>query len=307
MLGLRLALGAIALMAVLTASIGGLAVVDFDGNEETVNLVLTSGGDGLYWDALANGARAAAARRGVQLSVREGVVAEGCATLSIVGADESASCCGGAILSPHLFHVGMANYSAGRLCAHFAAKHVAVGGKIVVLTDSLDNSPSKARLQGFRDTLSYYEGDGTSRKQWRVEIIPIVDVASEHEVDDLATAGARHADAALVFDFTGGSAAVLVKSFPAGASDQRSRLVSFDSSEASLAAIETGELAAVVTHDPYQCGYQAVDRLVMYHRSDLLGRPAKGRGCIHVPAQLVERGTLAEYRSGLKTAAANAR
>jgi ABC-type sugar transport system substrate-binding protein len=83
--------------------------------------------------------------------------------------------------------------------------------------------------------------------------------------------------------------------------------VSFDSSEASLAAIETGELAAVVAHDPYQCGYQAVDRLVMYHRSDALGRPASGRGCINVPAQLVERGTLAEYRSGLKIDGSQAR
>lgn len=306
MLGLRLALGAIALMAVLTASIGGLAVVDFDGSEETVSLVLTSGGDGLYWDALANGARAAAARRGVQLSIREGVVDDGCATLSIVGADESASCCGGATLSPHLFHVGMANYSAGRLCAHYAAKHVPVGGKIVVLTDGSDHSPSTPRLQGFRDTLRYYNCDGPLRKQWRVEVVDIVDAAPEHEVDDLATAGVRHVDAALVFDFTGGSAEALVKSFTEGASEQRSRLVSFDPSEASLAAIETGELAAVVTHDPYQCGYQAVDRLVMYHRSDLLGRPAKGRGCIHVPAQFVERGTLAEYRSGLKTAVSNA-
>lgn len=307
MLGLRLALGAIALMAVLTASIGGLAVVDFDGNEETVNLVLTPGGDGPYWDAVVNGARAAAARRGVQLSVSEGVAADGCATLSIVGADETASCGGGAILSPHLFHVGMANYSAGRICAHYAAKHVAVGSKIVALIDSSDNSPSKPRLQGFRDTLRYYEGDGQSRRQWRVEVVPLVGAASDHEVDDLATAGVQRADAALVVDFTGGTAAALQKCFPGGAADQRSRLVSFDPSEASLAAIETGELAAVVTHDPYQCGYQAVDRLVMYHRSDLLGRPAKGRGCIHVPAQLVERGTLAEYRSGLKTAESDAR
>lgn len=277
MLGLRLALGAIALMAVLTASIGGLAVVDFAGNDETHNLALTLGGDGSYWDAVASGARAAA---------------DGCATLAIVGGDESASCCGGESQSPHLFHVGIANYSAGRLCAHYAAKHVAAGGKIVALIDNSDDSPSQPRLQGFSDTLRYYEGNGQSQRQWRVEVIPIV--------DDLSNAVAQHADAALVIDFTGGSAAALLECFPGVAADQRLRLVSFDSSEASLAAIETGELAAVVTHDPYQCGYQAVDRLVTYHRSDLIARPSRGKGSILVPAQVVERGTLAEYRSRLK-------
>jgi len=294
-----LALGAIALMAVLTASIGGLAVVDFDGNEESVALVLTLGGDDLYWGAVTNGARTAAARRGVKLSVSERAAADGFATLAIISGGESASCCGEATRSPHLFHVGIANYSAGRICAHYAAKHVAVGEKIVALIDDANDSPSQTRLQGFRDTLRYYGGNGQSQERWRIEVVSIV--------NDLSNAAVQHADAALVIDFTDGSAAALQESFPGKSADQRSRLVSFDSSEASLAAIETGELAAVVAHDPYQCGYQAVDRLVMYHRSDALGRPASGRGCINVPAQLLERGTLAEYRSGLKIDGSQAR
>ena len=292
MLGLRLALGAIALMAVLTASIGGLAVVDFAGNKETPQLVLTLGGDGSYWDAVARGARAAAARRGVQLSVSESVGVDGCATLAIVGGDESASCCGEETNLPHLFHVGIANYSAGRLCAHYAAKHVAAGGKIVALLEASDDSPSQPRLQGFSDTLCYYEGEGQSQEKWRVEVVPVV--------NGISNAIAQHADAALVIDFTDGSAAALQECFPEASADQRPRLVSFDSSEVSWAAIETGELAAVVTHDPYQCGYQAVDRLAMYHRSDLIARPARGKGSVLVPVHLVERGTLAEYRSRLK-------
>lgn len=303
MLGLRLALGAIALMAVLTASIGGLAVMDFNGSEETPTLELTLGGDGAYWDAVANGAKAAAAQRGVPLSVLEGIEPDGHATLAIVGSGEIASCGGEAIRSPHLFHVGMANYAAGRICAHYAAKHAAAGSKIVALTDAAPNSASEPRLQGFRDTLRYYEGEGESRRQWQVEVIPIAGDAVEQEVADLAAIAAQHADAALVIDFTGDSAKALQESFKSGSPRLQPRLVTFDRSEASLEAIETGDLAAVVTHDPYHCGYQAVDRLVMYHRSDLLGRPAAGRGCIHVPAQLVERGTLAEFRSGLKIAA----
>ena len=303
MLGLRLALGAIAMMAVLTASIGGLAVMDFDGSKEAPTLELTLGGDGAYWDAVANGARAAAAQRGVQLSVLEGIEPDGHAMLAIVGAGETASCGGEEMLSPHLFHVGMANYAAGRICAHYAAKHAAVGSKIVALIDTTPDSTSEPRLQGFRDTLRYYEGEGESRRQWQVEVIPIAGDAVEQEVTDLAAIAAQHADAALVVDFTGSVAAALTTSFKSDSSRPQPRLVTFDRSEASLAAIETGDLAAVITHNPYDCGYHAVDRLVMFHRSDLWGRPAAGRGCFHVPAQLVERGTLAEFRSSLKIAA----
>ncbi len=264
MLGLRVALGAIALMAVLTASIGGLAVMDFDGSEETLTLELTLGGDGAYWDAVANGARAAAVRRGVQLSVLEGIDPTGHATISIVGAEESASCGGGELLSPHMFHVGMANYAAGRTCAHYAVKHATVGSKIIMLVDGAANSASAARLQGFRDTLRYYEGDGQSQRSWQLEVIAV-----DHADQVIYDLAAQHADAALVVDFTGGSAEALQNAFHGNPRGRQPQMVTFDQSAASLAAIETGELAAVMTHDPYQCGHQAVDRLVVCHRGDL--------------------------------------
>ena len=84
MLGLRLALGAIALMAVLTASVGGLAVMDFHGSEAATQIELRLGGVGDYWDALANGAREAAAQRGVELTVSDEIQPAGFATLTIL-------------------------------------------------------------------------------------------------------------------------------------------------------------------------------------------------------------------------------
>lgn len=294
MLGLRLALGAIALMAVLTASMGGLAIVDFDGSNEQPTLELTLGGKGAYWEAMANGARAAAAKRHAALVVGEGVSEDCQATLAILGTSESASCGGDQVPSEHLFHVGIANYAAGRVCAHYAAKHSQPGNTIVALVDDLDHPACRARLQGFRDTLRYFEADDGQPKRG-VEVVGTT--------GNWAALAKQHAEATVVVDFTGGSAATLQQSFAHLLADSRPLLVSFDNSEAALAAIETGELAAVVTYDPYICGFQAVDRLVMVHFSDLMGRPAAGKGCIHVPAQLVERGTLAEFRSAMKIAA----
>jgi ABC-type sugar transport system substrate-binding protein len=294
-------------MAVLTASMGGLAVMDVDGSEATIQVELRLGGVGDYWDALANGARDAAASRGVEMTVAEEIEPAGCATLTIHSDGETASCGGDAILSPQMFHVGMANYAAGRLCAHYAAKHAVAASKIVVLIDSSPNSAAASRLQGFRDTLRYHESAGQSQGAWQVEVVSIIGDAASLELTDLEKVATEHADAEIIFDFTGGPAEWLHESFRRGETPQQPRLVTFDQSETALEAIETGDVAAVVAHDPRQCGYHALDRLVVFHRSDLLGRPAAGCGFIHIPAELVERGTLAEFRSSLKIAAAAAR
>ena len=304
MLGLRLALGAIALMAVMTASVGGLALFDFDSRHASAALELSLGGAGESWDALASGAQAAANRCGATLTVKS-AAEPAAATLAVVGAAETASCGSEAIMSPHTLHVGIANYSAGRICAQYVGRHAAAGSSIVVLMERSPRSPAAARLQGFRDTLRYFKSADATQSPWHVEVIAVPDAACDPDAAWAALAS-EHADAAIVFDFTGQAAERLQHCFCDVSRDRRPRLVSFDQSEASLAAIETGELAAIIAHNPYQCGYQAVDRLIMYHRSGALGRPAAGRGCINVPVQLVERGTLAEFRSELKQAAAGA-
>lgn len=307
MLGLRLALGAIALMAVLTASVGGLAVMDFHGSEAATQIELRLGGVGEYWDALANGAREAAAQRGVDLTVSDEIEPAGFATVTILGDDETASCGGKATLSPtQMFHVGMANYAAGRVCAHYAAKHAPAASKILVFIDGASSSPATSRLQGFCDTLRHYKPDAQSPERWQLEVVSVAGDASARKLDFSEGEAAGHADAAMVFDFTGRPAELLCESLRRSEQSPQPRIVTFDHSEAALEAIETGNVAAAITHDPHQCGFHALDRLVMYHRSDLLGRPAAGRGFIHVPAEIVERGTLAEHRSRLKIAAVNA-
>lgn len=302
MLSLRLAFAAIALMALLTASTGVLAIVEIEGDEPQLSIDLTLGGDGPYWEAVANGARDSAAHRGVELAIRDDIEPSGRALLSIVGAEETASCGGDVGMAPPMFHVGVANYAAGRLCAHYAAKNVPTGRGILLITDGAAQSPAEARLQGFLDTTRYYDDDDRSRHPWTVAIVAIAH-GSGNDQRELAAAIKKHGEAALIIDFTGRPVAELQNSSVDRGRNAMPRLLTFDQSQAALAAIETGDVAAVVTHDPYQCGFQAVDRLIMFHRSDLLGRPAAGKGFIHVPAQLVERGNLAEFRSSLKLAA----
>lgn len=309
MLGLRLALGAIALMAVLTASIGGLAIVDFDGSEAETTIELQLGGVGPYWEALTQGAATAAAHRGVLLNVKKsGAEGDGQARLTILGGDQSATCSGEPGQSPQTLHVGMANYAAGRTCGQYAAGTLEQGDEIVLLIAPSAGDALAHRLQGFQDTAQYYQTEGRPLFKVRIESISNSnDVpAIDQRGGDLQAVAQRSSGADMVVDFTGRPAKELSNAFGAGLAGNRPRLVTLDQSEAALAAIETGELAAVIAHNPHQCGYLAVDRLVSFHRGGLLEQPAAGKGFIHIPAQLVQRGTLAEFRSSMKLTATNA-
>lgn len=303
MLGLRLAIGSIALMAVLTASVGGLALVDFDGNETPTFVELRLGGDGPFWDAVANGAKQAAEKRGANLFVLPSESnSTGVGTLSISGVDGTASCGGDAAEPGRLLHIGMANYATGRVCAQFAASKLQSGDRIVAIVDRRDDSPTAPRLDGFRDELQRYRAKDR-RLKWELEVVD-VGGASRQRRETLSEYAETCGDAAMAIDFTGGPAADLAVLDQSQQGGGRPLVVSFDRSEAALAAIETGAVAAVVTHDPFQCGFLAVDRFVVFSRSDAMSRPAAGCGHIFVPPQLVEPGTLAEYRSSLKIAAA---
>jgi ABC-type sugar transport system substrate-binding protein len=304
MLGLRLALGAIALTALLTASVGGLAIVDFDGRQPEVTVELLLGGVGPYWDALAEGAEAAAVDRGVKLIVRNaGAGAHGQARLTILGDHRSATCSGEPNSSAHTLHVGVANYASGRVCGQYAAQTLANGSEVLLLVDPSAGNASAHRVQGFNDTLRYYQSVGRPLFQVRTESISAADdvPAADERGSDLTAVARRSSRADLVIDFTGRPAKELSDAFGGGSPGNRPRLVTLDQSEAALAAIETGELAAVLAHNPRQCGFMAVDRLVSFQRGGELEQPAAGKGVIYIPAQLVQRGTLAEFRSSMKT------
>src|SRR5690606_24552779 len=65
----------------------------------------------------------------------------------------------------------------------------------------------------------------------------------------------------LVIDFTNAAVEPLLRAFDAASPSERPRVIAFDSSDRALEAIETGELFAIVSPDPFQCGYQAVGRV----------------------------------------------
>ena len=80
------------------------------------------------------------------------------------------------------------------------------------------------------------------------------------------------------------------------------RFITFDRSDAALAAVDAGSVFAVIGDDPFQHGYQAIDRLANFCREGEMSFPARGRGHVNVPASVVRRHDAAELGVQRRTA-----
>ena len=327
MLGLRLAFGAIALMAVATAGMGGLALLDDRGlTADAPPLLLKPADDSSYWRAVAAGAEAAAIAHGVELQIewpREQSLYE-------VSLGESHACsvdrvgtlCGrhamndDVLLAANLktsssgerrnveshrggitLEVSMADYSAGELCAQTAVEALPRGGKIAVVMEANPGKSSRARFDGFSTFLDQRRLGGNSAASKQIEVVV-------HHIDRHAAEGLRQISqkvegqgVQVVIDFTGAAVETLLGAFENADPADRPRIIALDSSDRALEAIELANLYAVVTPDPYQCGYQAVSRVAYLQQRGFMEHPADGRGSILLPPQVVREGTVPEFRA----------
>lgn len=327
MICLRLAFGAIAAMAVATALTGGLAVIDYRGRGAlaTPPLELTAGDRSPYWQALVEGARAAARAGRVPLTVTwpdagdrseaippsasgsnwpvqrlgrlVGPYPQGPDTVLVAqmgtfateisddAPDDDAK---------YLFRVGMAYYSAGRNCAALVREFVPRGGTVIALVDSSPSSEAAIGLNGLREELLRCNpGDAAVNL-----VVHQAGAGSSTTGRDLV-GKARRYEAQLVVDLTGqpvGQVLAFLETLPP---ETRPAVITFDSSERTLAAIEAEEVHALVTTDPFQCGYQAVSRMALLQRCNPCELPVDGRGSILLPSQVVRREDVAEFRDRL--------
>jgi ABC-type sugar transport system substrate-binding protein len=302
MLGLRLAIAAIALMGVMTAGVGALALIGYETSAAPATVVFQADGNDPYWQNMIAGAQAAAADKQVELMILQDcrLPEAGTAVLSVVGGEVRATCGLSSGGSDFDFHVGMANYKAGSQCASLARELASYGGKVVAIVDDASTELAAVRLQGFRDALNRISPvTGNYSVAALKLVVEKVDDAHAASADDqLAAIASRHSDAVLVLDFTGGSALAMKRHFRDG--DGGPLLITFDQSDEALNLVETGDVAAIIAHDSFQCGYLAVERLIMFHRGNAMSRPSRGKGILFLPPIVVRPGDVAEFRASLK-------
>jgi ribose transport system substrate-binding protein len=313
----------------LAAVIGGsvtVAMLSAPRGEEPLRLLLVTSGSEAERRALAEGALAAADEFKVELAVRSvnqarpdsfvesiaSVVADGVqgAIVSqaindetvrelkrVSGVTNLVTCGGEAAVTDSLMHVGANPYSAGRICGNFVKELLPNGGRIVVLVDA-DDDVAATRLTALKDALQWSPGGQVA--DWDVITMSIAG-ASEQGVRDLELE-LRGDRVGCVVDLRCGTAPAMTARLAAVAGSERVQFITFDNSEEALAAVETGDVCAVISENAFDQGYQAVQHLASICRGNAWRRPKPGCGQVNVPVSIVRRGNVAEYRAHLLAA-----
>jgi ribose transport system substrate-binding protein len=185
--------------------------------------------------------------------------------------------------SHRMCHVGTGDYSSGRIAAKVARAALSGGGRVIVLVDDATRGTGAARLDGFRENLQ----DSASR----------LDIAETLEdfghvglcARNMRRATSQHADVTCVVDLGDRTKHSIAAVLARIAGDAGVKLITFDRSDAALAAVEAGSVYAVIGDDPFQQGYQAVARLASFCREGEMSFPAPGRGHVNVPASVVRK------------------
>jgi ribose transport system substrate-binding protein len=315
----------------LAAVIGGsisIAMLSAPHGEQPLRLLLITSGSQAERRALAEGARAAAEECGVELAVRSidpssraslieataSVIADGIhgAIVSQAISDDvvrelrkvsgvsKVITCGSEVASAdRLIHVGTNQYSAGRLCGNLIKEALPTGGRIVVLVDDGDEVAS-TRLTALQETLASQMTHQSPRWELVAEL-KSGDSASDVE-RELELELQRHADVSCVIDLRRGASQGATAQAAAVAESHRVKFITFDQSAEALAAVETGQVYAVISDNAFGQGYQAVQHLASICHGNEMRMPAAAHGGVNVPVSIVRQGNVAEHRAQLAAA-----
>lgn len=203
-------------------------------------------------------------------------------------------------LSNRAYYVGASNYGAGQLCYELMAEAVEGGGKIVVLATSLGKENVAARKLGIEESIEAHKSDDLEDP---IEIVEVLVDEGDREkcAEQLRQAVQSHPDLAGVVALNGYHGGVILEVLEEVGKLGQTKVVAFDTAEATLDGIEAGHIYGTVAQDPFMYGYEAVRVLTRLHAGDAAKLPLMGGGEVNVPCEAVRKEGLADLRKRLKS------
>jgi ribose transport system substrate-binding protein len=174
-------------------------------------------------------------------------------------------------VSRRLCFIGTDNYDAGRMAGHQVALAVPDGGEVILCIGSLDKENGQRRRQGVIDELLERTTE-PNRAMDPIDAGPIKEPRSKYTIVATVVDGIDPARATQLAKealgkypnvkcfaglFAYNAPSILTALKEAGKLGQV-KVVAFDTYDETLAAIETGDVAATIMQDPYAIGYQSV-------------------------------------------------
>jgi ribose transport system substrate-binding protein len=293
------------------------------------HIVFVTGGSGPYWQIAAAGAKAAAKKLDVKLTVQlpeseesveqqtqilgqlgfadvDGLAispldAEGQTPLinrlneklPVILFDSDAP------LSNRRCYVGTSNYAAGELCATLVREALPDGGKIAVLQANLTKHNNIERKMGFEETINAGPSGSTDQPERYSVVGFFVDEGETAKcAENIREALRQHPDLACIIGMNGHHGPILQDELNKEGKLDQVKLVVFDDFPETLEGIAAGHIYATVAQDPYQYGFEAV-RLLKDVIADPNLHPVLGRGTVNFLAEPIRQSNLDEFRQRL--------
>jgi ribose transport system substrate-binding protein len=184
-----------------------------------------------------------------------------------------------------LCYIGTDNIAAGRQAGQLIREAIPEGGAVMLFVGKLDARNAQERVQGIREAV---EGSN----------IRIIDVRTDDADDVRAKANAadtlvRYPDIKGLVGLWSYNGPAILNAVREAGKVGRVRIIAFDEADETLAGVRDGAIHATVVQQPYEFGYQAIQRMAQAVRGDRSFIPATKQ--IIVPTLVVNRANVEEF------------
>lgn len=292
-------------------------------------VAFVTGGSGEYWHAAVAGAKAAAAELGIELDVRMPERAESveeqvqilstlttsptidAVAVSPLDPDEETTVINviaaakpvvtydsDAPQSTRQGYVGTSNFSAGLMSGTLVKRAIPEGGKVLVLMANTTKENLRDRKAGFQTRMAESPNAAEEPVDPRFQIVGFLadDGDSKKCAQLLKDTLDEHPDLACVVAFNARQGPVVAKTLQESGKAGEIKVVTFDTPNETLDAVEDGTVFATIAQDPYKYGYEAIVMIDNLCRGDKRYLPVVGRGAIHVSVEPIQKEDVAEFR-----------
>lgn len=213
--------------------------------------------------------------------------------------------------SDRIVYIGIDNYVAGRMAGQLVKEAIPGGGKVAILVGRLEGDNARKRRQGVLDELLDRPDSSAGSDPLNQEIkgakytivatlTDQIDAAkAKSNAEDMMSA---HPDLVGLIGLNAYHTPALLEAVKQAGKMSSIKVVGFDEQDATLRAIQDGEVVGTVVQNPYMYGKESVRVLAALVRGDNSVVPQDK--FISLPARQIRKANLDEFWTDLKQKAA---
>jgi ribose transport system substrate-binding protein len=298
-------------------------------------VALVTASSGQYWDLIIRGARDAAERHKVRLTVLtpksdepsqtaalQGLIGKGldgvavspndpprqAAVLADLAAESDlVTFDSDSQVSRRLVFIGTDNYDAGRQCAHLIRSALPDGGEVVLCIGSLEKENGQRRRQGVIDELlgRSFEPNRPmdpvdpplKGNQYTVAATLVDGIDADRATQLAADALKAHPNAKCFAGLFAYNGPSVLRALESAGQLGKVQVVAFDAYDQTLAGIENGAVYGTILQDPYSIGFESIRVLADNAKGDRRALPLFNQ--FHIACDSVTKANVAIVRDDL--------